>query len=158
MFIPKTDKPSPSANKASCARAATWCPQDTTNDGYDNDPDSTARAVDSEGWLHSGDLASMSDAEQDGNVRITGRAKEMIIRGGENIYPQEIEEFLHAHPKIADVYVVGLPDERLGERVLVWVQLKAGESSSEDEISSSAKAKSPTSKSPNSSASSTSSP
>ena len=99
--------------------------------GYDNDPDATARAVDSEGWLHSGDLATMSE---DGNVRITGRAKEMIIRGGENIYPREIEEFLHAHPKIADVYVVGLPDERLGERVLAWVQLKSGESASEDEI------------------------
>ena len=99
--------------------------------GYDNDPDATARAVDSDGWLHSGDLATMSE---DGNVRITGRAKEMIIRGGENIYPREIEEFLHAHPKIADVYVVGLPDERLGERVLAWVQLKAGESANEDEI------------------------
>ncbi len=71
---------------------------------------------------------------EDGNVRITGRAKEMIIRGGENIYPREIEEFLHAHPKIADACVVGLPDERLGERVLAWVQLKAGESANEDEI------------------------
>ena len=99
--------------------------------GYDNDPDATARAVDPEGWLHSGDLATMSE---DGNIRITGRAKEMIIRGGENIYPREIEEFLHAHPKIADVYVVGLPDERLGERVLAWVQLKAGESASEADI------------------------
>ena len=99
--------------------------------GYDDDPDATARAVDSEGWLHSGDLATMSE---DGNIRITGRAKEMIIRGGENIYPREIEEFLHAHPKIADVYVVGLPDERLGERVLAWVQLKAGEKATEDEI------------------------
>ena len=99
--------------------------------GYDDDPDATARAVDSDGWLHSGDLATMSE---DGNIRITGRAKEMIIRGGENIYPREIEEFLHAHPKIADVYVVGLPDERLGERVLAWVQLKAGESASEADI------------------------
>ena len=63
---------------------------------------------------------------EDGNVRITGRAKEMIIRGGENIYPREIEEFLHAHPKIAGACVVGLPDERLGERVLAWVQLKSG--------------------------------
>ncbi len=99
--------------------------------GYDDDPDATARAVDSDGWLHSGDLATMSE---DGNIRITGRAKEMIIRGGENIYPREIEEFLYAHPKIADVYVVGLPDERLGERVLAWVQLKAGESASEADI------------------------
>ena len=99
--------------------------------GYDNDLEATARAVDSDGWLHSGDLATMSE---DGNVRITGRAKELIIRGGENIYPREIEEFLHAHPKIADVYVVGLPDERLGERVLAWVQLKSGEKATEDEI------------------------
>ena len=71
---------------------------------------------------------------EDGNVRITGRAKELIIRGGENIYPREIEEFLHTHPRIADVYVVGLPDERLGERVLAWVKLKAGESANEDEV------------------------
>ena len=99
--------------------------------GYDNDPEATARAVDPQGWLHSGDLARMSE---DGNIRITGRAKELIIRGGENIYPREIEEFLHTHPKIADVYVVGLPDERLGERVLAWVKLKAGESAGEDEI------------------------
>jgi fatty-acyl-CoA synthase len=99
--------------------------------GYDGDPESTARAVDSEGWLHTGDLATM---REDGNFRITGRLKEMIIRGGENIYPREIEEFLYAHPKIADVYVVGLPDERLGERVLAWVRLKPGETSTEDEI------------------------
>jgi len=106
--------------------------------GYDNDPDASAAAVDPQGWLHSGDLATMSE---DGNIRITGRAKEMIIRGGENIYPREIEEFLHAHPKIADVYVVGLPDERLGERVLAWVKLKAGESANEDEIKEFCKAK-----------------
>ena len=99
--------------------------------GYDNDPDATAAAIDFEGWLHTGDLATM---REDGNFRITGRAKEMIIRGGENIYPREIEEFLHTHPKINDVYVVGLPDERLGERVLAWIQLKTGEQVVEKEI------------------------
>ncbi len=89
--------------------------------GYDNDPENTARAVDADGWLHTGDLATM---REDGNFRITGRAREMIIRGGENIYPREIEEFLHSHPQIADVYVVGLPDQRLGERVLAWIKVR----------------------------------
>ena len=87
--------------------------------GYDDDPETTARTVDADGWLHTGDLATM---REDGNIRITGRAKEMIIRGGENIYPREIEEFLHRHPDIADVYVFGVPDERLGERVAAWVK------------------------------------
>jgi fatty-acyl-CoA synthase len=99
--------------------------------GYDGDPEATACAVDPEGWLHTGDLATM---RPDGAFHIAGRIKEMIIRGGENIYPREVEEFLHAHPKIADVYVVGLPDERLGETVLAWIKLKAGENSTEDEI------------------------
>lgn len=99
--------------------------------GYDGDPENTARAVDSDGWLHTGDLATM---REDHNFRITGRAKEMIIRGGENIYPREIEEFLHRHPQIADVYVVGLPDERLGERVLAWIKLHEAGSASEDDI------------------------
>ncbi len=99
--------------------------------GYDNDAAATAAAVDSEGWLHSGDLAAM---REDGNFRIMGRAKEMIIRGGENIYPREIEEFLHEHPKVADVYVLGVPDDRLGERVLAWVRLHDGESLLEEEL------------------------
>jgi fatty-acyl-CoA synthase len=99
--------------------------------GYDGDPENTARAIDTEGWLHTGDLATM---REDGCFRITGRAKEMIIRGGENISPREIEEYLHSHPKIADVYVVGLPDERLGERVLAWIRLKPAEQASEEEI------------------------
>ncbi|MSV27502.1 MAG: AMP-binding protein [Bryobacterales bacterium] len=99
--------------------------------GYDQEPEATARAIDSQGWLHTGDLATM---RADGYFRITGRAKEMIIRGGENIYPREIEEFLYTHPKIADVYVVGLPDVRLGEAVLAAIRLKAGETSTEDEI------------------------
>ena len=99
--------------------------------GYDGDPENTARAVDEEGWLHTGDLATM---RPDGNFRITGRAKEMIIRGGENIYPREIEEFLHRHPDIADVYVVGIPDERLGERVLAWIKAAEGRDLSEGDV------------------------
>ncbi len=99
--------------------------------GYDGDPEATARTIDSEGWLHTGDLATM---RADGCFHIAGRIKEMIIRGGENIYPREIEEFLHGHPKIADVYVTGLPDERLGETVLAWIKLKSGETATEDEI------------------------
>ena len=99
--------------------------------GYDGEPEATARTVDSDGWLHTGDLATM---RSDGCFHIAGRIKEMIIRGGENVYPREIEEFLHGHPKIADVYVTGLPDERLGEAVLAWIKLKTGENATEDEI------------------------
>jgi fatty-acyl-CoA synthase len=99
--------------------------------GYDQDADATARAIDKEGWLHTGDLATM---RPDGYFRITGRLKDMIIRGGENIYPREVEEFLYTHPKIADVQVVGLPDERLGETVAAWIKLKAGETAGDDEI------------------------
>lgn len=99
--------------------------------GYDQDPEATARAIDRDGWLRTGDLAVMRD---DGYFHIAGRLKEMIIRGGENIYPREIEDFLHQHPKIADVYVVGLPDARLGEAVLAWIKLKAGESMTENEV------------------------
>jgi fatty-acyl-CoA synthase len=99
--------------------------------GYYGDADATAKTVDGAGWLHSGDLGSM-DAE--GYVRITGRLKEMIIRGGENIYPAEIEAFLFTHPKIAQVAVFGIPDEFYGEEVMAWVQLHAGEQATEDEI------------------------
>src|ERR1019366_8187979 len=95
------------------------------------DPQSSARAVDPEGWLHTGDLATM---RPDGYFRITGRLKDMIIRGGENVYPREVEEFLYTHPKIADVQVVGLPDEKLGESVAVWIRLKDGETATEFEI------------------------
>lgn len=91
--------------------------------GYDGEPEATAKAIDAGGWLHTGDLAVM---RPDGNFRITGRAKDLIIRGGENIYPREIEEFFHSHPAVADVQVVGLPDLRLGECVAAWVRLKNG--------------------------------
>jgi fatty-acyl-CoA synthase len=99
--------------------------------GYDQDPEASARAVDRDGWLHTGDLATM---RPDGYFRITGRLKDMIIRGGENVYPREVEEFLYTHPKVADVQVVGLPDEKLGEAVAAWIRLKTGESADEDEI------------------------
>jgi len=97
--------------------------------GYDKEPEATARAVDEEQWLHTGDLATM---RPDGYFRVTGRAKDMIIRGGENVYPREIEEFLHTHPKVADVQIVGLPDIKLGETVAAWIRVK--EPTSEDEI------------------------
>jgi fatty-acyl-CoA synthase len=106
--------------------------------GYDGDPEATRKAVDSEGWLHTGDLAVM---REDGYFRITGRAKDMIIRGGENIYPREVEEFLYTHPKIADVQVVGLPDARLGETVLAWIRLKPGETATHCEITDFCKGK-----------------
>jgi fatty-acyl-CoA synthase len=99
--------------------------------GYDQEPEATARAIDAENWLHTGDLAVM---REDGYFHMAGRLKEMIIRGGENIYPREIEEFLHEHPKVGDVYVVGLPDARLGETVLAWIRLKAGETMGEEEV------------------------
>lgn len=91
--------------------------------GYWNDTERTSEAVDVAGWMHTGDLAVMDD---EGYATITGRLKDMIIRGGENIYPREIEEFLYTHPAIADAQVFGVPDDRLGELVAVWVQLKPG--------------------------------
>jgi fatty-acyl-CoA synthase len=99
--------------------------------GYYGDPEATRKAIDAQGWLHSGDLGSM---DADGYVRITGRLKDMIIRGGENIYPAEIEEFLFTHPKIAQVAVFGVPDEFYGEEVMAWVQLHAGQTVNEEEI------------------------
>ncbi|HEX6896753.1 MAG TPA: AMP-binding protein [Bryobacteraceae bacterium] len=97
--------------------------------GYDQEPEATRRAVDEGGWLHTGDLATM---RPDGYFRVTGRAKDMIIRGGENIYPRELEEFLYTNPKIADVQVVGVPDAKLGEAVAAWIRLK--ERATEEEI------------------------
>ena len=97
--------------------------------GYDQEPEATKRAVDEEGWLHTGDLAVM---RPDGYFRVTGRAKDMIIRGGENIYPREVEEFLYTYPKVSDVQVIGLPDVKLGETVAAWIRVK--EPCTEDEI------------------------
>jgi len=99
--------------------------------GYYGNPQGTQEAIDEYGWLHSGDLGTM-DAE--GYVKITGRIKEMIIRGGENIYPREIEDVLFAHPKIQQVAVFGIPDEYYGEEVVAWVQLHPGEEMTEKDI------------------------
>jgi fatty-acyl-CoA synthase len=99
--------------------------------GYYGDDEATRKAIDPRGWLHSGDLGSM---DADGYVRITGRLKDMIIRGGENIYPAEIEEFLFTHPKIAQVAVFGVPDEFYGEEVMAWVQPHGGQAVTEEEI------------------------
>lgn len=100
-------------------------------DGYYKNPDATREAIDAEGWLHTGDLAIM---DENGYCRVTGRLKDMIIRGGENIYPREIEEFLYRHPKVLDVQVVGIPDSVYGEEVMAWIILKDGETATADEI------------------------
>ena len=100
--------------------------------GYDQEPEATAKAIDPEGWLHTGDLAIMR--EDDGHFHIRGRSKEMIIRGGENLYPAEIEGFLFTHPKIAEVQVVGLPDIKLGESVAAWIRPRNGETLTVDEV------------------------
>jgi fatty-acyl-CoA synthase len=99
--------------------------------GYDQDPEATARAVDSDGWLHTGDLAMM---REDGHFHIRGRFKEMIIRGGENVYPAEIEAFLFTHPKIGEASVVGLPDLKMGEIVAAWVRPKVGQALTAEEV------------------------
>jgi fatty-acyl-CoA synthase len=91
--------------------------------GYWNDSEKTAEAIDAAGWMHTGDLGVM---DEDGYVRITGRIKDMVIRGGENIYPREIEEFLYTHPDIVDAQVVGVPDERYGEELVAWIRLREG--------------------------------
>ena len=99
--------------------------------GYYKMPKATANAIDKDGWLHTGDLACRTP---EGNYRITGRLKDMIIRGGENIYPKEIEEFIYTHPKVKDVQVIGVPDEALGEEIMACVILKEGETMTEQEM------------------------
>ncbi len=91
--------------------------------GYWDDPEKTDEAIDADGWMHTGDLAEM---REDGYCNIVGRIKDMVIRGGENIYPREIEEFLYTHPDIEDVQVIGVPDERYGEELAAWIKLRAG--------------------------------
>ena len=90
--------------------------------GYWDDPDKTAESIDADGWMHTGDLAVM---REDGYCNIVGRIKDMVIRGGENIYPREIEEFLYAHPDIEDVQVIGVPDQKYGEELCAWIKMKA---------------------------------
>jgi len=91
--------------------------------GYWNEPDKTAEAIDTARWMHTGDLAKMDDG---GYVSIVGRIKDLVIRGGENVYPREIEEFLYSHPDIADVQVIGVPDQRYGEELMAWVVMRPG--------------------------------
>ena len=99
--------------------------------GYYKMPEATSAAIDRDGWLHTGDLATM---DEHGYCRITGRIKDMVIRGGENVYPREIEELLYRHPKVEDVQVFGVPDARLGEEVAAWVRLRRGETATAEEI------------------------
>jgi fatty-acyl-CoA synthase len=99
--------------------------------GYWNNEEATRGAIDQAGWMHTGDLAVMDD---EGYVNIVGRIKDMIIRGGENVYPREIEEFLYTHPKVSDVQVIGVPDAKYGEEIMAWVKLKPGMSADPEEI------------------------
>ena len=99
--------------------------------GYWNDEEQTQATIDSARWLHSGDLGVMDD---EGYMRIVGRIKDMIIRGGENIYPREVEEFLYTHPSIAEVQVFGIPDARMGEEVCAWIQLRPGETLAAEDV------------------------
>ncbi|MEE1128290.1 MAG: AMP-binding protein, partial [Acutalibacteraceae bacterium] len=117
------------------------CPDEVTGEfvargynimkGYYKMPKATAAAIDKDGWLHTGDLACRTP---EGNYRITGRLKDMIIRGGENIYPKEIEEFIYTHPKVKDVQVIGVPDEQYGEEIMACIILKDGEEMTEAEM------------------------
>jgi len=99
--------------------------------GYWGEPDRTAEAIDADGWMHTGDLGTI---DEQGYGNIVGRIKDMVIRGGENIYPREIEEFLHSHPKISDVQVVGVPNERMGEELCAWIIPAPGETCDEQEL------------------------
>ena len=92
--------------------------------GYWNEPDKTAEAIDASRWMHTGDIAIM---DTDGYVNIVGRIKDLVIRGGENVYPREVEEFLYAHPAVADVQVIGVPDDRYGEELMAWIRMRDGE-------------------------------
>jgi fatty-acyl-CoA synthase len=99
--------------------------------GYYENPEATHQTIDADGWLHSGDLATMNEEDY---CKITGRSKDLIIRGGENIYPRDIEEFLYTHPAISEVQVIGIPDRKYGEQVMAWVKLKPGATSSTEAI------------------------
>ncbi|NLX48276.1 MAG: AMP-binding protein [Methanospirillum sp.] len=98
---------------------------------YYNNPSATHLTLDRNGWNHTGDLGTL---DEEGYLKIEGRLKDMVIRGGENIYPREIEEFLHHHPKVSDVYVIGVPDTKYGEELMAWIMLREKESATEDEI------------------------
>ena len=98
---------------------------------YWGDPERTAEAIDEARWMHTGDLATI---DTEGYCAIVGRIKDMVIRGGENVYPREIEEFLYRHPKIADVQVFGVPDPKFGEELCAWVKLREGETLTEEDV------------------------
>ena len=98
---------------------------------YWNNADATKEAIDDEGWMHTGDLAVMAN---NGYVNIVGRTKDMISRGGEKVFPREVEDFLYTHPKISDVQVIGVPSRKYGEEVMAWVKLKPGENASPEEL------------------------
>ncbi len=100
--------------------------------GYWENEGATRAAIDVAGWMHTGDLATMSE---DGYMNIVGRIKDMIIRGGENIYPREVEEFLHTHPGVSEAQVVGVPSTKYGEEVMAWVRLKPGATVTVEELS-----------------------
>ncbi|MNO91765.1 Long-chain-fatty-acid--CoA ligase [compost metagenome] len=106
--------------------------------GYWNNPQATSEAISPARWMLTGDLAVMDER---GNVRIVGRSKDMIIRGGENIYPREIEEFLFTHPAVADVQVIGIPDEKYGEELVAWVKFHPDHQASEDDLRAFCKAR-----------------
>ena len=91
--------------------------------GYWNDEEKTREAIDADGWIHTGDLAIM---REDGYCNIVGRIKDMVIRGGENIYPSEIEAFLYTHPDVDDAQVIGVPDDKYGEEICAWIRMKPG--------------------------------
>ena len=99
--------------------------------GYWGDEEKTAEAIDAAGWMHTGDLGTMDEY---GYGNVVGRIKDMVIRGGENVYPREIEEYLYRHEAIQDVQVIGVPDERLGEELCAWIVLHEGQSANEQEI------------------------
>ncbi|SVE21009.1 uncharacterized protein METZ01_LOCUS473863, partial [marine metagenome] len=99
--------------------------------GYWGDEEKTAEAIDAAGWMHTGDLGTMDEY---GYGNVVGRIKDMVIRGGENVYPREIEEYLHRHEAIQDVQVIGVPDERFGEELCAWIVLYEGQSANEQEI------------------------
>ena len=99
--------------------------------GYWDDDYKTEEAINAEGWMHTGDLGTI---DADGYCNIVGRVKDMVIRGGENVYPREVEEFLYRHPKVKEVQVFGVPDEKYGEELCAWIKLRAGETLTADEV------------------------
>jgi len=106
--------------------------------GYWNNPEATKQAVDANGWMHTGDLAIMN---QNGYLNIVGRTKDMISRGGEKVFPKEVEDFLYMHPKISDVQIIGVPSRRYGEEVMAWVKPKPGATATSKELTDYCKGK-----------------